>query len=145
MMWGRVMMIGALFWLAACAQKPPAESRAPTPAATPPAQANEARNRIQNWMISSISRMPDDTFLKHGVASADVPQAKSCVVQATVADIPEEPAEHIADLLEQNPPAKDEIVEEWVLSSFQRGSARNKEVMAQVGKLCPQFAGAFSS
>ena len=144
-MWKRVMIVAVLLWLGACAQTPPAAPREPTPAAKPPAQANAARNRIQDAMIAMISTMPDDAFLRHGVAPSNIGRAKTCVVQAAVADIPDEPAEHIADLLEQDPPAKDEVVEQWVFSGFKNGSKRNREIMAQVGKLCPEFTGAFSS
>ena len=151
-MWLRLIVAALVLCLCACAQTPPqgsasSESAATksTPAGPAPAQASDALNRIQTWLLSSISRMPDDSFLRNGIAPAEVGRAKSCVVQAIVSDIPEEPAKHIAMLLDHDPPLKDEVVEKWVLSGLEKHGERRQQVMARVETLCPEFVDSFSS
>ena len=116
-----------------------------TPAAPAPDQPNEARNKIQSVLLGMISEMPDAVFLKNGVDSGDVSRAKTCAVQAIVADIPDDDAKHIVDEMFHDPPLRDEVVDKWVLASFSKGTERRRQVMVQVKKLCPEFEAAFTS
>lgn len=71
-------------------------------------------------------------------------RAKSCSVQAIVADIPDAEAQHIVEQMFHDPPLVDDVVEKWVLSGFSKKGERRSQVVAQVQKLCPEFAGALS-
>ena len=124
---------------------PIASAQQATPAAPAPALDSEGRNRVQNELLKMISRMPDTVYLQHGIDPADVGRAKTCAVQAIVVDIPEMDAEHIAQLMEHDPPQLDDVVEKWVLSSFDKTGARRRQVVEQMKKLCPDFEGAFTS
>jgi len=135
--------LAAIFATAICASL--AFAQQATPAAPAPDQPNEARNKIQFALLQMISAMPDTVFLKNGVSSAEVGRAKTCAVQAIVADIPDKDAEHIAELMYHDPPQRDDVVDKWVLSSFERGGERRRQVMEQVKKLCPAFEDAFAS
>ena len=88
--------------------------------------------------------MPDKGLMRGGITAADVPRAKACVVQAVVADIPDQPARQIADALAQDPPAKDQAVEDWIFAAFEKSGERRRQVMKEVEKLCPEFEDAFS-
>lgn len=137
----------ALLWLSACqtpaVQPTQAAKEHVSPAMPPPRLADAAHNRIQDWLIVHISDMPDASFLESGITSAEVPRAKTCVVQAMIADIPDAEAEHVADMLERDPPLKDAAVEKWILQGLDETGDRREQVNAQVRKLCPQFARSF--
>jgi hypothetical protein len=139
----RLTWLAALIGLATFVQVALAQQA--TPAAPAPDQPNEARNRIQSALLGMISSMPDAVFLKNGVDPTDVSRAKTCAVQAIVADIPDNDAKHIVEQMYHDPPLRDEVVDRWVLSSFSKGSERRLQIMKQVKKLCPEFEAAFAS
>jgi hypothetical protein len=116
-----------------------------TPAGPVPEQPNEARNRVQNWLHATISRMPDAALIRTGIAASDVGRVKACVVQAVVADIPDEPARRIADAVATEPPQKEDAVVDWIFASFEKSGERRRQVQEQMLKLCPEFKDAFGS
>jgi len=133
------------FLLLAAFQPMPSASADPTPAAQLPPETTTARSHIQDWMIRSISSMPDDTLRRHGVAAADVAQAKACAVRSIMADIPDDAANHIDAVLSRDPPVPDDVVKKWVVNFSDPNSDRHRQVMARVQQFCPQFQKAFET
>jgi hypothetical protein len=142
MMKARRILAAALLGMAVAVQA--ASAQQATPTAPLSKQANEAKDRIQFALSKMISGMPDDSFLQNGIAASDISRAKGCVVQAVVADIPDDAAKRVADKMYHNPPIKDDEIEKWVFAAFSRHNERRQQVLDQVKKLCPEFERAFA-
>lgn len=89
--------------------------------------------------------MPDDNLLKHGIAAADIPQAKACAIRAIMADIPDDAAAHIDRMISRNPPARDDVVDQWLLNIGAANTDRHRQIMARVEQYCPEFQKAFAA
>jgi hypothetical protein len=100
-----------------------------------PSETTAARKEIQKGMAAVFTNTSDEAF--PGVAKTDIGRAKACVVQALMADIPDDVAEELVVQLRGPSVRKPELVTHWLMPGA-TDVARRNQVDARVAEVCPE-------
>ena len=104
-----------------------------------PGAAEDGKARLTEDFMARLAAYPGLAKLPE----ADRARGLKCLVDAFVADIPEDVAGQLADMVEKKIPADKPLAMRWLVIEKGDNPERNAQVKARVHEGCPDLEGVF--